>query len=207
MDMPIDKKGLSKAQRFQKRYFDIIFSAIGLLLVWWIIVGAVILARFSTGGSGFFKQERIGMHKKLFNVLKIRTMKVDSNILTTVTTSSDSRITRLGAFFRKTKIDELPQLWNVLIGQMSLVGPRPDVPGFADKLSGDDKIILSIRPGITGPATLSYKDEEEALSRVDNPERHNLTVIFPDKVKINKEYIKNYSLVTDIKLILNTFLK
>ena len=123
---------------------------------------------------------------------------------TVVTTREDPRITPLGKLLRRTKIDELPQLFNVLIGTMSFVGPRPDVPGFADELEGDDRIILSIRPGITGPATLKYRNEEEMLSGVDDPETYNRDVIFPDKVAINRHYIENYSLGQDVRYILQT---
>lgn len=131
-------------------------------------------------------------------------MRSDSFFQTTVTTDTDPRITRLGRFFRKTKLDELPQLIHVLLGQMSFVGPRPDVPGFADNLSGDDRIILSVRPGITGPATLKYRNEESILAGQDDPERYNDEVIFPDKVRLNKEYVENYSFRKDIKYIWQT---
>jgi lipopolysaccharide/colanic/teichoic acid biosynthesis glycosyltransferase len=122
----------------------------------------------------------------------------------TVTTANDKRITKSGRFFRRYKIDELPQLINVLKGDMSFVGPRPDVPGYADKLEGEDRIILTIKPGITGPATLKYKNEEEILAKVEDPVKYNNEVIWPDKVKINKEYIKNWSLKKDIEYILKT---
>ena len=202
--MVVDKRGLSKWQRFQKRSFDIVFSFLGLLFIWWIIVAAALLAKTSTRRSGFFKQERVGMHGVVFNVLKIRTMRVDSDIQTSVTTSSDSRITRIGAFLRKTKIDELPQLWNVLIGDMSFVGPRPDVCGFADKIAGSNRLYLTIRPGITGPASLKYRNEQFLLNKLENPERYNEEVLFPDKVKINIDYINNYSFIVDLKLIIRT---
>jgi len=120
---------------------------------------------------------------------------------TSVTTNTDPRITRLGAFFRKAKIDELPQLINVLLGQMSFVGPRPDVPGFADRLQGEERIVLSVRPGITGPATLKYRNEEEILAQQDDPERYNREVIYPDKVKINVEYVRSYSFWRDLRYI------
>jgi len=142
---------------------------------------------------------------KLFDVFKIKTMKPVDGLDTTITTSNDMRITKSGKFFRDTKIDELPQLFNVLFGSMSFVGPRPDVKGYADELKGDDRIILSIRPAITGPASIKYKNEEEILAKVDNPKEYNDTVIWRDKVKINKEYIKNWSLKKDIEYILKTF--
>ena len=196
--------GLSKAAVLQKRMFDLCLSLLGLLLFWWLIILAAVLARLDTGESGFFTQTRVGQRGKLFKLVKIRTMRPSASIDTTVTTANDSRITRLGKFFRKTKIDELPQLMNVLIGQMSLVGPRPDVPGFADQLKGEQKIILSIKPGITGPATLAYRNEEELLASVANPEEYNEEVIFPDKVRMNMDYIKNYSLLGDVRYIIAT---
>ena len=126
------------------------------------------------------------------------------NFNTTVTSSNDIRITKIGAFFRKTKIDELPQLWNVLLGNMSFVGPRPDVPGYADKLKDEDKIVLSVRPGITGPAQLAYKDEEQILAKQEDPKKYNDEVIWPDKVKINRNYVINYSFFKDIYYIWKT---
>lgn len=133
-------------------------------------------------------------------------MKNLPGINTNVTTDKDPRITRLGRFFRKTKIDELPQLINVFLGQMSFVGPRPDVPGFADKLTGDDRIILTVRPGITGPATLKFRDEEKLLAAQSDPERYNREVIYPEKVRLNREYVENYSFWQDIKYIFQTIL-
>ncbi len=189
-----------------KRLFDIILSLFGLLGTWWIIAIAWIIASIETKSNGFFIQQRVGRNRKLFNVIKIKTMRKIKGINTNITSSNDVRITRSGKFFRKTKIDELPQLWNVLIGEMSFVGPRPDVPGYADKLEGEDKIILSIRPGITGPASLKYKKEEELLSKQNDPKWYNDNVIWPDKVKINKEYIQNWSLKNDIKYIIKTIL-
>jgi lipopolysaccharide/colanic/teichoic acid biosynthesis glycosyltransferase len=123
---------------------------------------------------------------------------------TSVITANNPRITKIGRFLRKTKLDELPQLWNVLLGNMSFVGPRPDVPGFADKLQGEDRIVLSIRPGITGPASLAFRNEEELLAQQENPEQYNREIIWPEKVRINKEYIRNYSLWLDIKIIWKT---
>ena len=125
---------------------------------------------------------------------------------TTITSSNDVRITKSGAFFRKTKIDELPQLWNVLIGQMSFVGPRPDVPGYADRLQGKDRRVLSVRPGITGPAQLAYRDEEDILADQNDPVKYNDEVIWPDKVKINLDYVKNYSFFKDLYYIWKTII-
>lgn len=165
-----------------------------------------LLAWLDTGKNGFFTQKRVGQFGKIFKVIKIRTMKPSADIDTTVTTSNDLRITNFGSFLRRTKLDELPQLINVFLGHMSFVGPRPDVPGFADQLLDDEIIILSIKPGITGPATLAYRNEEELLSSVDNPEEYNRDVIFPEKVRINIEYIKNYTFMGDIKYIVATIL-
>ena len=189
---------------FVKRIFDFFIALIGLLLSWWIILIAWIIATIETKSNGFFIQRRVGRNGILFNVIKIKTMKQVNGINTTITSSNDLRITKSGKIFRDTKIDELPQLWNVLIGDMSVVGPRPDVPGYADKLKGEDRIFLSIRPGITGPASLKYKNEEEILSKQEDPKYYNDSVIWPDKVKINKDYISNWSLKKDIKYIIKT---
>ncbi len=195
---------MTRSARFAKRGFDIVMSLIGLLLFWWLILLAYLLAAIDTGSNGFFIQKRVGRHGRLFRIIKIKTMKTVSGIDTSVTTADDVRITRFGRFLRKSKIDELPQLLNILVGNMSFVGPRPDVPGFADRLSGEDRIILSLRPGITGPATLKYRDEEELLAVQEDPERYNKEVIFPDKVAINKEYITSYSFKKDLECIFKT---
>ena len=189
-----------------KRGFDIIGSSIGLLMTGWIILIAYVLASVDTQRNGFFTQMRVGRYGKIFKIIKIRTMRSDLAVYTNITTSQDSRITRLGSFFRKTKIDELPQLINVFMGYMSFVGPRPDVPGYADKLTEEDRKILKVRPGITGAATLKYKDEEEILTGQENPERYNDEVIFPDKVRINLEYVENWSFWKDIGYIISTVL-
>ncbi len=187
-----------------KRTFDVIVSLIGLCCTWWIIVMAWLVASIETKSNGFFIQQRVGKNGKLFNVIKIKTMKNIDGIDTTITSSTDIRITKSGKFFRDTKIDELPQLWNVFIGDMSFVGPRPDVSGYADNLKGEDRIILTIRPGITGPASLKYKNEEDVLSQQEDPKWYNDNILWPDKVKINKEYIYNWSFSKDIKYIIKT---
>ena len=193
---------MSKKDKLIKRGFDFVLSFVGLLLTFPIILVAWIIASIETKSNGMFSQIRVGENGKLFKIYKIKTMKDKKG--TTITTANDDRITKSGKIFRKYKIDELPQLWNVLIGDMSFVGPRPDVPGYADKLEGDDRIVLSIKPGITGPASLKYKNEEEILAQVKNPKEYNDKVIWPDKVKINKEYIKNWSLKKDIEYIIKT---
>jgi lipopolysaccharide/colanic/teichoic acid biosynthesis glycosyltransferase len=187
-----------------KRGFDLAAATVGLVATSWIIGIAWLLARIDTGDTGFFRQKRVGRYGQHFETIKIRTMEKSNAPVTNVTTEDDPRITRLGRFWRRTKIDELPQLINVLFGQMSFVGPRPDVPGFADRLTGADRIILAIRPGITGPATLKYRDEEKLLASVDDPEAYNRDVIFPDKVRLNREYMANWSFWQDIRYILTT---
>jgi len=195
---------MSRWNRFLKRLFDFVGALIGLILSGWLILIAFILASIDTRQNGFFTQWRVGKDGKLFRVIKIRTMRDLPDVNTTVTQENDPRITRLGRFWRKTKIDELPQLINVLLGQMSFVGPRPDVPGFADQLEGEDRIILTIRPGITGPATLKFRDEEKLLAQQDDPETYNREVIWPEKVRLNREYIENYSFWRDIQYIWQT---
>jgi lipopolysaccharide/colanic/teichoic acid biosynthesis glycosyltransferase len=187
-----------------KRIFDLLLSLFGLLCVFWIIFIAWSIASIETKSNGFFIQRRVGRNGSLFNLIKIKTMRAVRGVDTTITSLDDVRITVSGKFFRDTKIDELPQLWNVLIGQMSFVGPRPDVAGYADKLTGNNKIVLSVRPGITGPASLKYKNEEEVLSKQDDPEKYNDEVIWPDKVAINKKYIEEWSLKKDIGYIWKT---
>ena len=199
-----DHTGLSQTQAALKRGFDLLGAAAGLLLTFWLIALAWVLATIDTRQNGFFVQERVGRHGRVFRVVKIRTMRPSRAHTTTVTTGHDPRITPLGRFFRRAKIDELPQLFNVLMGQMSFVGPRPDVPGFADALEGEDRLILSVRPGITGPATLKYRDEESLLDSVEDPEAYNREVIFPDKVRINREYVQQWSLGKDLGYIWRT---
>jgi lipopolysaccharide/colanic/teichoic acid biosynthesis glycosyltransferase len=195
---------LTLTQRFMKRGFDILVSLLGLTMLWWLILLLIVAATYDTRQFGLFSQTRIGRHGRHFSLLKIRTMRHIPNVSTTVTTSSDPRITAFGALLRRLKLDELPQLLNVLIGDMSFVGPRPDVSGFADRLKGDDRLILTIRPGITGPATLHYRNEEELLAVQPDPESYNRDVIYPTKVRLTREYIENYSLVLDIRCMIRT---
>lgn len=192
--------------RFVKRVFDILLALIGIVLTFWIMLIAFIIASIETKSFGLFIQKRVGQEAKLFSVFKIKTMKSIKGINTTVTTAQDRRITKSGKFFRDSKIDELPQLFNILLGSMSFVGPRPDVEGYADQLLGEDRVILSIRPGITGPASLKYKNEEEILAAQSNPKEYNDQVIWPDKVLLNKEYIENWSLQKDMMYIIKTII-
>jgi len=190
--------------RFIKRTFDIVFSIVGILFTGWIMVIALIIASLETKSFGLFMQKRVGREGKLFNVFKIKTMKPIEGLDTTITTANDMRITKSGKFFRDTKIDELPQFFNVLFGSMSFVGPRPDVEGYADKLEGEERAILFIRPGITGPASLKYRNEEELLAQQANPQEYNDKVIWVDKVAINMNYIKEWSFSKDIYYIMKT---
>ena len=181
-------------------------ALLGLLLIWWLLIVVAVLIKVKMpGGPAIFKQTRIGRRGKPFTIFKFRTMTVGHGG-SSVSVAGESRITPLGAVLRKYKIDELPELWNVLVGDMSFVGPRPDVPGYADRLQGDDREVLELRPGITGPASLKYRNEEELLAAVDNPQEYNDTVIYPDKVRINRYYLHNYSFISDIKMILCTVL-
>lgn len=191
-----------------KWIFDRLISFIGLLFLWPVFVMVALLIKVKMpGDSAFFLQKRVGRNGKLFTMYKFRTMVNSTNkTWSSVTVAGESRITTFGAILRKYKIDELPELWNVLIGDMSFVGPRPDVPGYADQLKGNDRRVLELRPGITGPASLKYRNEEELLGKVYNPIEYNDTVIYPDKVRINLYYLDHYSFVKDIQMILCTVL-
>lgn len=203
-----------------KRLFDIAASLFGLLLIWWVYPIVAILIKINMpGGPAFFCQKRVGRDGKLFTCHKFRTMTVKHSG-SSVSVAGDSRITPFGAKLRHYKIDELPELWDVLIGNMSFVGPRPDVPGYADQLQGDDRVVLKLRPGITGPATLKYRLEDEMISayvaarQAEGDARdaqviaveYNDTIIYPDKVRLNKYYYEHYSFWKDIEMILATVL-
>lgn len=203
-----------------KRLFDIIASFFGLLLIWWVYpIVAILIKVKMPGGPAFFCQKRVGRDGKLFTCHKFRTMTVKHSG-SSVSVAGDSRITPLGAKLRHYKIDELPELWDVLIGNMSFVGPRPDVPGYADQLQGDDRVVLKLRPGITGPATLKYRLEDEMISNYVAERQavgdtrdsqviaveYNDTVIYPDKVRLNKYYYEHYSFWKDIEMIFATVL-
>ena len=203
-----------------KYLFDRIVSLIGLLVLWPVLLVVAVLIRIKMpGGPVLFVQKRVGLGGELFDCHKFRTMTVNHGG-STVSVAGDSRITPLGAKLRHWKLDELPGLWDVLIGKMSFVGPRPDVPGYADKLTGDDRDVLKLRPGITGPATLKYRLEDEMIAEYvagrqaagDSrdaqaiAEEYNDTVIYPDKVRLNCYYYRHYSFVKDIQMILCTVL-
>lgn len=213
-----------------KWIFDRVVALCGLLLIWWVYPLVAILIKIKMpGGPAFFCQKRVGKGGKLFTCHKFRTMTVKHSG-STVSVAGDSRITPFGAKLRHYKIDELPGLWDVLIGNMSFVGPRPDVPGYADQLQGDDRKVLNLRPGITGPATLKYRLEDEmiadfiakikverlkviggltipeGLSEQELAVWYNDNIIYPDKVRLNKYYYEHYSFIKDIEMIFATVL-
>ncbi len=189
-----------------KQVFDKSVSFIGLLLLWPVLLVVAILIRVKMpGGPVLFMQQRVGKHGKVFRIYKFRTMTVDHGG-SSVSVRGESRITPLGVHLRRWKLDELPELWNVLKGDMSFVGPRPDVPGYADQLQGNDRRMLELRPGITGPATLKYRNEEELLASIADPIRYNDEVIFPDKVRLNLYYLDHYSFLKDLQIIVCTVL-
>ncbi|MCD8410895.1 sugar transferase [Tenacibaculum finnmarkense genomovar ulcerans] len=187
-----------------KLLFDKIMSFFGLIFLSPLLVIVYFLIKIKMpGGSPIFTQKRVGVDGKLFTLYKFRSMIV-SHSGSSISVAGENRITPFGAIIRKYKIDELPALWNVLKGEMSLVGPRPDVAGYADKLKGDDRLVLKLRPGITGPASLKYSNEEEILAKQQDPIKYNNEVIYPDKVKINLNYYNNHSFFGDLKIIINT---
>lgn len=189
-----------------KYLFDRLMSLIGLLVLWPVLAVVAVLIRIKMpGGPVIFKQKRVGRDGRLFTMYKFRSMTVGHGG-SSVSVAGESRITPLGAKLRRYKLDELPELWNVLIGDMSFVGPRPDVPGYADQLKGTDREVLRLRPGITGPASLKYRDEEELLAGQSDPQKYNDEVIFPDKVRINLYYLHHYSFIKDIEMIICTVL-
>ena len=200
-----------------KWIFDRLMALVGLSILWPVLLVVAMLIRWKmSGGPVIYRQQRVGQYGKLFTIYKFRTMRPtpvpslskgeNSQSWSTVSVAGESRITPLGAKLRHYKLDELPELWNVLIGDMSFVGPRPDVPGYADMLEGDAKRMLQLRPGITGPASLKYRNEEEILAKVGNPIEYNDTVIWPDKVRINLYYLDHYSFCKDLQMIFCTVL-
>jgi len=203
-----------------KWVFDRVIALIGLLVLWPVLLIVAVLVKVKmSGGPVLFVQKRVGIDGRLFDCHKFRTMTVKHNG-STVSVAGDNRITPLGAKLRHYKLDELPELWDVLIGNMSFVGPRPDVPGYADKLTGDDSDVLKLRPGITGPATLKYRLEDEMISEYVTMKQsagdirsmqeiaveYNDTVIYPDKVRLNRYYYRHYSFIKDIQMIFCTVL-
>ncbi len=189
-----------------KWIFDRVMALIGLVVLLPVFLVISILIKIKMpDGPILFRQKRVGKGGRIFTMVKFRSMVV-SHSGSSVSVAGESRISPLGAKLRKYKLDELPVLWNVLIGDMSFVGPRPDVPGFADNLVGEEREILRLRPGITGPASLKYRNEEELLASVDDPIRYNAEVIYPDKVRINLDYLRHWSFARDLKYIVQTLL-
>ena len=179
-----------------KRFFDIFCALVGMCLTGLLLVVFWLLASIDTRSNGLFIQERIGQWGKVFKIYKLKTMHPQTG-----------RISRLGLFLRHSKIDELPQLWNVLLGDMSIVGPRPDVAGYYDLLQGENRKILELKPGLTSPASLKYFNEEELLALQENPLRYNDEVIFPDKVRMNLDYYYHRSFLGDLKIIFKTIVR
>jgi len=179
-----------------KRFFDILFSFLGLLSLGWLIVLFWIIASLDTKSNGIFIQERIGQWGRIFKIYKLKTICPKTN-----------HISRIGLFLRQTKIDELPQLWNVLKGEMSFVGPRPDISGYYDVLGGESRKILDLKPGITSEASIKYQNEEALLAQQENPLDFNDTVIFPDKARMNLDYYYNRSFFGDIGIIVKTLFR
>ena len=187
---------LSKKQKLLKRFIDIIGSCIGIVIFTIPIFSLIVISTIVHQEFGVFFQKRVGRNAIFFTVYKIKSMRF----------KKESAITSFGNFIRKTKLDELLQIFNVFFGQMSIVGPRPDILGYADKLRGEDKIILSVKPGLTSLAALKFANEEQLLKRQTNPLVYNDFVLWPQKVALNKQYITNWSLFNDFKVIGKTIL-
>ena len=188
-----------------KYLFDRFFSLIGLIVILPFLLVVFILHKIKMPKGAFiYRQVRVGKDGKLFRIYKIRTLRDNSEAAGSVTTADDERILPFGKWLRESKVDTFLELINILIGDMSFVGPRPDVPGYADKLEGDDRVILKMRPGLTGPASIKYRHEDRILAQQADPQKYNDEVIWPDKVKINKEYYENWSLWLDISILWKT---
>ncbi|NLL31647.1 MAG: sugar transferase [Clostridiales bacterium] len=199
---------MSKVNRAIKRIFDFVASLIGIIIISPILTIVAICIKLDSKGKVLFLQKRVGKNGMPFNIYKFRTMVSDAEKLgKQITIGKDSRITRVGAFLRKYKIDELPQLFNVLKGDMSLVGPRPEVPKYVDLYTEEERKVLEVRPGITDLASLRYSDENEILGKVENPEEYYINVIMKDKLKLNLEYIEKSNIIFDIYLIIKTIIK
>ena len=199
---------MNKLNQVIKRIFDFLLSLFGIIILSPIFIIVSIAIKLDSKGSILFLQKRVGRHGKEFNIYKFRTMVTDAEKLgKQITVGKDNRITKVGAFLRKFKIDELPQLFNVLKGDMSLVGPRPEVPKYVALYNEEQRKVLDIRPGITDMASLRYKDENDILGKVDNPEEYYINVIMKDKLNLNLEYIEKSNVFFDIYLILKTIIK
>lgn len=191
---------MTRTEKNIKRLFDISFSFFLLLILGWFILLLGIVSKIFIRGNGFFLQKRVGQNGRLFTIYKIETIPPENGKV------KKNTIPKLGRFMQKTKIDELPQVLNVFMGTMSFVGPRPDLPGFADQLIGKQRIILKVKPGITGPATLRYRNERIFLENQENPDKYNKEIIWPQKVTINMKYVEGYSFIKDMYYIYKTFI-
>jgi len=183
-------------QSILKRVFDFVSALLSLIIFFWVILICILAASIDTKSFGLFFQKRIGQHGKMFKIFKIKSIDDRSQ-----------KVSFFGRFIRKSKLDELPQLWNILIGNMSFVGPRPDIPGYYDKLEGENRKILELKPGLTSEASIKYANEEELLNQQDDPLFYNDTVIFPDKVKMNLEYYYKQSILVDLQIIVKTIFR
>lgn len=181
---------------FSKRLFDVFFSFFGLISIFWILLICFIFASIDTKSFGLFFQKRVGQYGKIFEIYKIKTFN-----------DTTQEISSFGSFLRKSKLDELPQLLNILLGQMSFVGPRPDVSGYYDKLEGENRKILELKPGLTSEASIKYANEDELLGKSCTPVQYNDRIIFPDKLKMNLQYYYNHNIAIDIKIIIKTIFK
>jgi lipopolysaccharide/colanic/teichoic acid biosynthesis glycosyltransferase len=189
-----------------KRLFDIILSTFGLIVFSPILIIIAILIKLDSKGPVFYRQTRVGKHSEDFKIFKFRTMHVNADKMGLLTVGDrDPRVTKVGYGLRKYKLDELPQLINVFIGEMSFVGPRPEVRKYVDLYSESDAEILKVKPGITDYASIKYRDEAELMKASDNPEKIYIEEIMPEKIKLNKVYIENYGVITDLKIIFKTF--
>lgn len=199
---------MSKINQGIKRIFDFVVSLVGVIVISPILLIVAIAIKIDSKGNVLFLQKRVGRNGKPFYIYKFRTMVTDAEKLgKQITVGKDNRITKVGAFLRKYKIDELPQLLNVVKGDMSLVGPRPEVPRYVELYSEEERRVLEVRPGITDLASLRYKDENDILGKVENPEEYYINVIMKDKLKLNLEYIEKSNILLDISLIFKTIIK
>lgn len=199
---------MNKINKFIKRAFDFVSSFLGIIVLSPVLLIICISIKITSPGPILFKQKRVGINGKCFNILKFRTMVVDAEKMgKQITVGADKRITSAGKFLRKYKLDELPQLFNVLKGDMSLVGPRPEVPRYVELYNEEQRKVLNVRPGITDLASLRYRDENDILGEVNNPEEYYINTIMPDKLSLNLEYINNNNFFYDIGIIFKTIIK
>jgi lipopolysaccharide/colanic/teichoic acid biosynthesis glycosyltransferase len=206
--MLLGSRYLNKFNKVLKRIFDFICCTLGLIILSPILIAIAIKIKMDDRGPVFFKQIRVGEKNKEFEILKFRTMVVDAEKLgRQITIGNDSRITKIGAFLRKYKFDELPQLINVFKGDMSLVGPRPEVPRYVKLYNQEQKKVLEVKPGITDLASIRYRDENDLLGEAENPDDFYINTIMPDKLALNLEYINKNNVFFDIYIILKTIIK